>query len=497
MGGEIMAKLQIFAEMGEFNYLGDVIDESSLAVTEQTTTTFTLTDVNGAKITFTGTGLTYDGETPAGGKFSAAAFFNSDGDKIAEYSGGKFKFASLGNQDLQNVFSIATFLNMGNDTVLGSSVGDDLFAGNNEGNDTIKGLAGDDFVKAWEGDNVYDGGDGDDTLTFQETFYEPDSVKKGIVLDVAKGTIKNGWGGADEFKNFEQYRGSHLADKFLGSKAEFEQFAGLGGADNINGGKGTDRVRYDRDAQFDGDSGISADLSKNKIVDGFGKTDKVTNVEQVVGTAFADNFTGDDKDNKFRGLDGVDSFNGKGGSDAISFYSDDADNGVDIDLSLVSNQIIDDGFGNTETATSIESVEGTSFGDTIKLGATDEGYAAGDEGDDTLIGGEGLWQYLDGGNGSDTFAFLTASAIGLDETGGIDTIGDFVQGEDTIDLSAIADFMFIGTMEFMEMANELRYETDGGKTLVYGDVDGDGEADFKLQLNGTYTLTAEDFGLMA
>lgn len=490
-----MPKLQIFAEMGEFNYLGDIIDGSSLAATESSATSLVLTDVNGARIEFTGVGLTYDGNVPDGGTVNSVNLFDADGDLVAAYIDGKFKFAALGKEDLQNIHSIATFLNAGNDAVLGSNVGDDIFAGFNTGNDKIRGLEGDDFVKAWSGDNRYDGGAGFDTLTFEETFFFPESVKKGIVLNVSKGTIQNGWGGTDEFKSFEEYRGSHLGDTFIGSKTGFEQFIGFNGADTINGGKGVDRVRYDRDERFDGDSGISADLSKGRIVDGFGKTDKVSNIEEVTGTALNDSIVGNDKANKFRGLDGVDSFNGKGGHDTITLFANDTDHGANIDLSLATGQIIDDGFGNAETATSIESVEGTVFGDTIKLGAADDATVWGDDGDDTIIGGEGNRQYLEGAQGNDTFVFLTASSIGLASTGGRDIIAGFSQAEDSIDLSAIANFSFIGTGAFNGVAGQLRFSASGGVTVAEGDVDGDGTADFELEFNGTYTLTAADFGL--
>jgi serralysin len=79
-----------------------------------------------------------------------------------------------------------------------------------------------------------------------------------------------------------------------------------------------------------------------------------------------------------------------------------------------------------------------------------------------------------------------------------DRIRDFAPGEDRIDLSRIEtdanndSFTFVGGAEFTETAGELRVERSGGSTLVLGDTDGDGTADFALRLNGNVALTADD-----
>jgi hypothetical protein len=74
---------------------------------------------------------------------------------------------------------------------------------------------------------------------------------------------------------------------------------------------------------------------------------------------------------------------------------------------------------------------------------------------------------------------------------------------DTIDLSAIDAngaaagdaFSFIGTSAFTHQAGELRVFTSGSQTVVAGDVDGNGTADFQILVAGTVTLTAADFVL--
>lgn len=157
-------------------------------------------------------------------------------------------------------------------------------------------------------------------------------------------------------------------------------------------------------------------------------------------------------------------------------------------------------------------------------GGTGNDKLWGDQGDDTLIGGEGAdWlrgfygeDTLTGGEGADTFDFFSVTAS-TDRTSsdplvtyGIDTITDFEQGQDKIDLSGIdADqtnaqytndaFTFIWDAEFTGVAGELRYTFDGSKTIIQGDVDGDAKADLVIYLTSTLTpevaLSIPDFVL--
>jgi hypothetical protein len=64
-------------------------------------------------------------------------------------------------------------------------------------------------------------------------------------------------------------------------------------------------------------------------------------------------------------------------------------------------------------------------------------------------------------------------------------------------------FTFIGAAPFSgdpthgwDLApGELRYQQSNGFTYVMGDVNGDGEADITIALQGTHALTASDFVL--
>ena len=107
---------------------------------------------------------------------------------------------------------------------------------------------------------------------------------------------------------------------------------------------------------------------------------------------------------------------------------------------------------------------------------------------------------LIGGDGNDRFVFdaLSDSVTG----GGRDKIKDFVSGADVIDLSGIdantalandQAFSFIGDAGFSHTAGELQAKAFGANTLVSGDLDGNGRADFHILLSGAVTLQATDF----
>lgn len=122
-------------------------------------------------------------------------------------------------------------------------------------------------------------------------------------------------------------------------------------------------------------------------------------------------------------------------------------------------------------------------------------------GNDTLNGEAGR-DTLTGSAGADTFVLSSLSDSGLGSLA--DLIADFTSGTDKIDLSSLdADsatggdqaFNWLGTTAFSNVAAQLRYEVVGSVRNIYGDVDGDGLADFQLQLTGTGTLVSGDFVL--
>lgn len=109
---------------------------------------------------------------------------------------------------------------------------------------------------------------------------------------------------------------------------------------------------------------------------------------------------------------------------------------------------------------------------------------------------------LRGGGGADTFLFEALADSGK-KAGKRDLIEDFKSGQgDVIDLHLIdanskkagdQAFSFIRGQDFHEKAGELRFEKKNGDTLLYGDVNGDGKADFSIEFAQALNLKAADF----
>jgi Ca2+-binding RTX toxin-like protein len=222
----------------------------------------------------------------------------------------------------------------------------------------------------------------------------------------------------------------------------------------------------------------------------------------------------------FRGFSGSDVLRGSGASDHdVADYSQDyrfgALHGIKVNLSAEQSRAglkpdsALDSFGFKDKVPGIADVIGTPFADVIHGGGHDNVLTGGGGNDllnghaanDRLIGGLGA-DKLYGGQDSDTFVFTKL----LDSTvakGGRDTIYDFSQSEaDKISLSAIdanakakgnQDFTFIGNEAFHHTAGELHTTHVSGNTIVAGDVNGDGKADFSILLRGIFTLTDSDF----
>ena len=151
------------------------------------------------------------------------------------------------------------------------------------------------------------------------------------------------------------------------------------------------------------------------------------------------------------------------------------------------------------TTSAEDTVSGGDGNDTIQgLGGDD--ILNGDAGKDVLTGGAGA-DRLTGGAGADQFVYTAVS----ESTPTVrDVITDFSHSQgDKIVLSGIdanslvagdQAFTFIGSAAFSHAAGQLRFESDGhGNTILSGDVNGDGIADFQVQLVGTIPLVSSDF----
>ncbi|NBZ89747.1 calcium-binding protein [Stagnihabitans tardus] len=216
--------------------------------------------------------------------------------------------------------------------VQGSSGGDQIDT--TTANDNVAGLGGDDFIQDRGGADVYAGGLGFDTLSYEGWNFTPWAMLEGVTVDQLLGTAKGPDGLTDTISGFEDVVGTLLADILRGN-ASANQFEGGAGADTIDGRGGQDLVSYARDAEWGGTDGIRVDLGANTIRDGFGYVDRVRNVEKVIGTGQRDTFQDSSADNWFDGGAGNDTLKFTGGNDY-------ARGGAGVDTFLFTGAFADD-----------------------------------------------------------------------------------------------------------------------------------------------------------
>jgi serralysin len=279
---------------------------------------------------------------------------------------------------------------------------------------------------------------------------------------------------------------SHGDDELFGDAGNdtFETYYGL---NEVLGGSGNDTLDYSWYGDFtiqSISSGVSVNLSRgitvarNSNVD-FG--DEFSSIENVVGSDLADRLTGNSLNNKISGSFGNDYLDGGSGSDLL-----EGDSGAD---ALYGRSGDDDMFGGS--------------GNDYLSGSTGRDDLFGGSGDDDLQGGLGVDRLL-GGSGVDYFVY--DSIDDSNDFDGVDFIRDFTLDIDLIDLSGIdanlnrsgkQSFTWIGSSRFDDFSGELRYGYDrlDDITFIEGDVNGDGEADLTIELDGRYLLERGDFDL--
>ncbi|XGA69590.1 hypothetical protein M5524_11035 [Duganella sp. BuS-21] len=247
-----------------------------------------------------------------------------------EFSAGDNRLQGNGNE-LANMITggrSGTYYGLGgNDTIIGGSgfdvidggAGNDVENGgagydrigglNDTGNDSQAGGANYDAILYSPGSDTIDGGSEYDQLDYS-------AAPRGQTINLVTGIASDGVD-TDTIRNIEEIRGSAFSDKITGD-ANSNYIVSNGGADTIDGGAGYDTVAYDNVG-----SGVTLNLATGIVVVG-GANGRVTNVEDVIGTRFSDNYTGDANANGFYDYGGGnDTFKGGGGNDLIRDYSGD------------------------------------------------------------------------------------------------------------------------------------------------------------------------------
>jgi Ca2+-binding RTX toxin-like protein len=284
--------------------------------------------------------------------------YGDAGDDVASGGEGTDEiYGGIGNDKLSgNTGADKVWGDDGNDTINGND-GDDVLAGGvgndtvygGKGVDTLAGDAGDDKLYGDTGNDKVSGGDGKDSLVGGDG---DDVLDGGIGNDTAAGGKGNdgisGDAGDDKLygdTGHDKVSGGDGNDSLLGGDGD-DALAGDGGDDSINGGKGNDKISDgDGSDKVDGDSGddwIMAGAGDDSYVGGSGVdtldfsaytgvkvdllahtasgagNDKISGVENVIGSAGDDVLTGDSLANLIVGGDGNDLIKGGRGSDVLT-----------------------------------------------------------------------------------------------------------------------------------------------------------------------------------
>lgn len=241
--------------------------------------------------------------------------------------------------------------------------------------DLISGLRGNDIIYAGAGDDLVFGNEGDDTL----------------------------YGDAGD-------------DKLVGDD----------GSDSLFGGDGTDTASYENDI-----GGVTVSIHSSSATDGWGNTDTLNGVENIIGSAFDDLLIGNNGGanagvNVIRGGDGVDSIQGRNGNDIL--YGD--------------------------------------AGNDLIYGGRDN---------DIIYGGLGQ-DVLRGQLGDDTFVLEASTAF----DGTFDILKDYSLTDDALDISDIIDYDPLTDV----LADFVNVRVQGSNTYVGVDQDGTGGYTDVVRIDG-------------
>ena len=306
----------------------------------------------------------------------------------------------------------------GDDVICGMG-GDDILNGD-AGNDLLLADAGNDTLNGGAGDDAFDGGEGQDTASFDGGPAVAASLLSGQAT---------GWG-TDTLVRIENLVGSANADTLAGD-GNSNRIEGGGGDDTIGGDAGPDTLIGGPDNDT-----IKGDAGGDTIIGGAGSEDVVTysgapgavrvnlrdgtasgwgsddiqTVENVIGSAFNDDLTGNGQANRLEGRDGDDTIDGRAGDDQLlggdgtdTVTYADSPNAAGVNVDLRSGTAT--GWG-IDTLRSIENVIGSDYDDSI-AGNDASNRLVGGNGDDILNGRDSADDIV-GGNGIDRVSYAGA-----------------------------------------------------------------------------------------
>jgi Ca2+-binding RTX toxin-like protein len=326
----------------------------------------------------------------------------------------------------------------GNDTLDGGDNGNDILNGGT-GNDTLNGGTGNDTLNGGTGNDTLNGDTGSDTADYS---YSTREITANLSLAQAQVTFI-GSQETDQLISIENIIGSSGNDSLVGNSGN-NTLNGGNGIDTLNGGAGHDTLNggNGNDILDGGDGsdtadysyltlGITADLTTGVVTITSNESDKLTFIENIIGSSGNDSLVGNSGNNTLNGGNGNDTLNGGNGVNVLN--GDDGDDtlngGNDYD-------ILSGGNGNDTLngGNGVNVLNGDDGDDTLN-GGNDYDVLSGGNGNDTLNGGNGDDtlnggngdDILDGGNGDDTanYGYLTRGITANLTTGVVTTFKPF------------------------------------------------------------------------
>ena len=275
----------------------------------------------------------------------------------------------------------------------------------------------------------------------------------GVFGDMAGGYVLNGWGGTDTIiGSIAGFEGASSFNDIIYGDNINNQFRPGSGSDFINARGGNDILLYDNGSI----RGISVDFVTGHVANSFGGHDKISQVENLVGTSFNDVIVGPVTGNAYlEGGAGNNIIIGHGQSNGIGFNSAQASaaRGVFVDLTkgVDYNSGLTGGFAGAsssdsgfDTLTNIQNVSAPRFG-SILIGSqkanffsfnygsgSAKSYVFGSLGNDVIDGADhDLTVVYSGNRSSFHWKFNSDGSINLQKPKG----SDFLRHVNTIQFS--------------------------------------------------------------
>jgi Ca2+-binding RTX toxin-like protein len=386
---------------------------------------------------------------------------------------------------------------LGDDALHGGGWFDDLSGG--AGNDYLVGGNNPDIMTGGSGRDTMDGVAGEDAA-FADTMAggaDNDTYDVGwndVVIEYAYqgwDTVRTAINSYSLINHFEEllYTGSSAANLTGNAFANLIHASqAWTGTLTINGGEGNDTVRA---------------AGGNDVLNGEGGNDSVAGGagnDVIRGGLGNDRLDGDGGNDSLLGDAGHDVLRGGEGNDILSGLADN-----DTLEGAAGNDILEggDGHDRLDGGTENDSLRGGAGGDTM-YGGSGEDTIFGDSGNDFLAGGAGKDMLLGGAGrdtlqgdaGFDSFIFTkTSDSMAI----AADRINSFDGNEDLINLVGIdADggygaydkFTYVGDAPVAGIKGALWITSGPGGFAVFGDVNGDGLAEMRIDV-----WTSGSFGI--